>query len=950
MMPQAQRFAALVLLASCSQAISADAVNPAKDIPQATRDILAMYPGTRVYLDQDRVRTIYGAPMTPGATPQHAAESWLDAHSEAFGAERLQLAELWATTVMDGRFTAFAYQQYIDGLPVEYGNVRVLVLNGPVPRVVYASATVTPPPEAGQVRMNLDGETARQIVNAMPLFRPLNQWGEPQLALYQGDGEWTAPAVVWKFVGEDPDPAALQSKTFFVNIETGRLVHVRNEIYHNEISGSVKAWATPGTLPDGANNPPTLQNVPEMRVRIQGGPSAFTSVNGLFTIPNAGSQQVTVGTGTGSAQGYGGNWVNVVPTGSTPLQQTLAVTPPAAATHFILNPQPSEQLTAQANVFIGTTLVHNYFKDRAPGWNVLDTAIVANTGVSGTCNAFFSGSNLTINFYNAGGGCPNTGYSSVIAHEYGHFVVNRRNLGQGGFGEGFSDVTAMLLYDDGVVGRGFSGIGTVLRDPVAANVQFPCPGTGVHQCGQIVGGVWWRMRTNFGNTYGSALGLEKVRDLHVAWTQMTNGGSGTNFINSAHEGTMIEVLTLDDDDGNINNGTPNRDQICPAFAAHSIQCAPLTLIDIQLPGGGAAVPPPRPPLSLGGPHLPPAPPPLLTPGQPFDIPVAVVGISGTPQPGTTRLHYRIPGAASYTSTLLPETSPNQYLATLPAAQCGEYIEFYFSSQASGGQTIVHPVGAPANQFAARALEGATQSIAAHYDFETAAPWSVVNHPSLTTGQWERAIPAGTTYNGQQVQPGAAFGGQRCYVTDNRTGSSVSSYDVDGGPTILTSPRINITGAHVADLTFGYWLYSLNGVLDSLVVDASPDDGVNWTRILTAGNSSGWATARINLLDHIAPSENVRVRFSVSDNPNDSLTEAAVDEVRVTTWQCAAPPCYANCDQSTAAPVLNIDDFLCFINRFAMEDPWANCDGSTTPPVLNVDDFNCFLNAYASGCP
>jgi hypothetical protein len=61
-------------------------------------------------------------------------------------------------------------------------------------------------------------------------------------------------------------------------------------------------------------------------------------------------------------------------------------------------------------------------------------------------------------------------------------------------------------------------------------------------------------------------------------------------------------------------------------------------------------------------------------------------------------------------------------------------------------------------------------------------------------------------------------------------------------------------------------------------------------------------------------------------------------------------CYPNCDLSTVAPILNVDDFTCFINAYASSDPYANCDGSTTPPILNVDDFTCFINAYAQGCP
>jgi hypothetical protein len=60
-------------------------------------------------------------------------------------------------------------------------------------------------------------------------------------------------------------------------------------------------------------------------------------------------------------------------------------------------------------------------------------------------------------------------------------------------------------------------------------------------------------------------------------------------------------------------------------------------------------------------------------------------------------------------------------------------------------------------------------------------------------------------------------------------------------------------------------------------------------------------------------------------------------------------CYANCDGSTTPPILNVQDFSCFLNAFAAGDTYANCDLSTTAPILNVQDFSCFLNAFAAGC-
>lgn len=67
------------------------------------------------------------------------------------------------------------------------------------------------------------------------------------------------------------------------------------------------------------------------------------------------------------------------------------------------------------------------------------------------------------------------------------------------------------------------------------------------------------------------------------------------------------------------------------------------------------------------------------------------------------------------------------------------------------------------------------------------------------------------------------------------------------------------------------------------------------------------------------------------------------------WGRSSPACYANCDCSAAAPVLNVNDFVCFLTRFATGDPWANCDGSTASPALNVNDMICFQSRFVAGC-
>lgn len=60
-------------------------------------------------------------------------------------------------------------------------------------------------------------------------------------------------------------------------------------------------------------------------------------------------------------------------------------------------------------------------------------------------------------------------------------------------------------------------------------------------------------------------------------------------------------------------------------------------------------------------------------------------------------------------------------------------------------------------------------------------------------------------------------------------------------------------------------------------------------------------------------------------------------------------CYANCDGSTAQPLLTANDFLCFIDRYTSGSTDANCDGSTGQPELTANDFMCFLQKFAAGC-
>jgi hypothetical protein len=57
-------------------------------------------------------------------------------------------------------------------------------------------------------------------------------------------------------------------------------------------------------------------------------------------------------------------------------------------------------------------------------------------------------------------------------------------------------------------------------------------------------------------------------------------------------------------------------------------------------------------------------------------------------------------------------------------------------------------------------------------------------------------------------------------------------------------------------------------------------------------------------------------------------------------------CQANVDQSAVAPVLNVNDYVRFLNLFAALNPIADFDFNGQ---LNANDFLAYQNKFAAGC-
>ena len=247
-----------------------------------------------------------------------------------------------------------------------------------------------------------------------------------------------------------------------------------------------------------------------------------------------------------------------------------------------------------------------------------------------------------------------------------------------------------------------------------------------------------------------------------------------------------------------------------------------------------------------------------------------------PESGT--LHYRFDGGSFLTDPLTP-LGGNLYEATVPAAGCSATPEFFFSATGDGGTTVYHPANGAAGPFTAVV---ATVITVIDDDCETDQGWTVENDPSLIEGAWERGIPLGGGTRGDPLTDFDESG--QCFLTANRPGDS----DVDGGPTRLISPTFDLTGVADPVLSYAYWFSNDDLDEDRLNVEISQDGGSSWTLLESIAGSAeerGWSESSFHINDYIPRTAEVRVRFSATDDPNNSVTEAGIDAVEIIDIVC-----------------------------------------------------------------
>jgi hypothetical protein len=572
--------------------VASAASRPGAPLPQANVQLRGA-PGRRVY-----------GVMATGKTPDEAAESFRQksAAELGVGADELAPARInGAATLRNARtlgangvglmydpvtgkpkFRLYSYDQMRAGIPVFRAGLRTLVREEGANPVVWANSELRPlgnfatTPVLAAHSVDVDKSLRALKTQSDALGQPsptaLVKVSSSTPTIFAGVGDQdAAPRMGMRYTAQAPDGPG--KWTFVADAETGEILHIESNV-HFDVSGTVKAKVITGGESAECG---TFGIAPLPYANIG---SAYGNVvadkMGVFTIPQTGTTSFPL------VSTVSGKYFRIDDEGGSNYIKTW-VTPPAAAS--VLHEDttaPPERVLAQLNAYKALNDLRDQLLSYVPNFPVIatqtDFPIHVNVADVANCDAhgawYDNESEVrSISFCPRNAEHANTAFRSIVHHEYGHHIVDSAGSGQVEYGEGMADTIAMLFAKDPRIGVGYhlNQCSSPLRQAnrlckYDAALCTTCGG-GAYECGSVLSGTVWDIWQQLDQTV-PASSADIIRKLVFSSVLLHTGTK----INSS---IAVDMLTLDDNDGLLENGTPHYSAICAGFTAHGMTCPPI---------------------------------------------------------------------------------------------------------------------------------------------------------------------------------------------------------------------------------------------------------------------------------------------------------------------------------------------------------------------------------------
>lgn len=341
---------------------------------------------------------------------------------------------------------------------------------------------------------------------------------------------------------------------------------------------------------------------------------------------------------------------------------------------------------------------------------------------------------------------------------------------------------------------------------------------------------------------------------------------------------------------------------------------------------------------------------LVAPGATIPLSVGVVANNQAVVVGSVRTHYRYDGGAFFQQVMM-DNLDGTYSVTLPAVDCGDVPEFYFTADGTSTGTATSPAGGASSPLAT-VVGTDTFPVVEEMEAGTLG-WLVdvgLTDPQATTGNWTRMDPQGTS---AQPEDDVTPSGTDCWVTNGNAGASVGAFDIDNGATNLTSPSFALSGFPEARLSYWRWYNNNAGASpgeDSFLVEISNNAGGSWVTVETVSGDQGggWVQHEFRVADFVAPTDQVQMRFTASDLINGSVVEAAVDDLHVVERSCTpvGPVCPGDVNGDL---LVDLADLNIVLFNFGSAVPTDTNGDVTGDGLVDLADLNLVLFNFGAVC-